>query len=159
MFCTACGTENSADSKYCAQCGAVLGQSGALGSAAPSGAPGQATGRPSGPDSTSIFSTGQPPSGDADAEFSTEAHQGAVDALFNSLALKHNVPMRPVSTDFALEKEAFTSGNPVEIGQLSILIPPPAGLTLAAFTPKTRPPDGDFRTRSGVSHPWEDLTL
>jgi pSer/pThr/pTyr-binding forkhead associated (FHA) protein len=68
VFCTACGTENSAGSRFCASCGAAL----------PTPA--------SGADVTSTISTaGVLP--DVDSEFSTEAHQGAVDALTPGSAL------------------------------------------------------------------------
>ncbi|MEO9134276.1 MAG: FHA domain-containing protein [Jatrophihabitantaceae bacterium] len=68
MFCTACGTENSAGSHFCASCGAAL-------PAAVSGV-----------DVTSTISTsGVIP--DVDSEFSPEAHQGAVDALTPGSAL------------------------------------------------------------------------
>ena len=60
MFCTACGTENPAGSRYCANCGAVLAES--L------------------PDTTSVIGS-HVTVPESDGEFSTEAHQGAIDAL------------------------------------------------------------------------------
>jgi pSer/pThr/pTyr-binding forkhead associated (FHA) protein len=101
VFCTACGTENSPDSKFCAQCGASL--------SVPSSPPGT---RPSGPDSTSVFSsstTAGPP--DADSEFSTEPHQRAIDALTPGSALLVVKRGPNAGSRFLLDQDVTTAGR------------------------------------------------
>jgi pSer/pThr/pTyr-binding forkhead associated (FHA) protein len=97
VFCTACGTENSPDSKFCAQCGAAL--------SVPST-------RPSGPDSTSVFSsttTASPT--DVDGEFSTEAHQRAIDALTPGSALLVVKRGPNAGSRFLLDQDVTTAGR------------------------------------------------
>ena len=96
MFCTACGTENSPDSRFCAQCGAPL--------------TGQAS-RPSGPDATSIFSTGLSPTGDGDSDFSTEPHQRAIDALTPGSALLVVKRGPNAGSRFLLDQDVTTAGR------------------------------------------------
>lgn len=101
MFCTTCGSENPADSKFCAQCGAPLG-----GASQPPGT------RPSGPDSTTVFSTGAPPPGtDTDGEFSTEAHQREIDALTPGSALLVVKRGPNAGSRFLLDEDVTTAGR------------------------------------------------
>ena len=100
MFCTVCGTENSADSKFCAQCGSPLS----------SGTP-SAHGR-SGPDATSVFSAANPPSAtESDSDFSTEAHQRAVDALTPGSALLVVKRGPNAGSRFLLDQDVTTAGR------------------------------------------------
>jgi hypothetical protein len=99
VFCTACGTENSANSRFCAQCGAPLG------------AAAQPGGR-GGPDSTSVFSTAggaTPP--ESDSEFSAEAHQRAVDALTPGSALLVVKRGPNAGSRFLLDQDVTTAGR------------------------------------------------
>ena len=92
MFCTACGTENPPGSHFCASCGAAL----------------PAT--VSGADVTStIGATGTVP--DLDTEFSTEAHQGAVDALTPGSALLVVKRGPNAGSRFLLDQEVTTAGR------------------------------------------------
>ena len=92
MFCTACGTENPAGSHFCAGCGAAL--------------PVPA----SGPDVTSTITvTGSGP--DLDSEFSTEAHQGAVDALTPGSALLVVKRGPNAGSRFLLDQDVTTAGR------------------------------------------------
>jgi pSer/pThr/pTyr-binding forkhead associated (FHA) protein len=92
VFCTACGTENSAGSHFCASCGAAL-------PAAVSGA-----------DVTSTISTaGALP--DVDTEFSTEAHQGAVDALTPGSALLVVKRGPNAGSRFLLDQDVTAAGR------------------------------------------------
>jgi pSer/pThr/pTyr-binding forkhead associated (FHA) protein len=92
VFCTACGTENPAGNRFCANCGAAL--------------PVPATG----PDVTStITTTGSVP--DVDAEFSTEAHQGAVDALTPGSALLVVKRGPNAGSRFLLDQDVTTAGR------------------------------------------------
>lgn len=104
MFCTACGTENSTESRFCAQCGAPLGNGGL-----PPGT------RPSGPESTSIFSSPAPsspaPATDSDADFSAEAHQRAVDALTPGSALLVVKRGPNAGSRFLLDQDVTTAGR------------------------------------------------
>ncbi len=101
MFCTACGTENSADSRYCAQCGAPL-----AGANQPPG------GRPSGPDVTSILSAGLAPVGpEGDGDFSAEAHQRAIDALAPGSALLVVKRGPNAGSRFLLDQDVTTAGR------------------------------------------------
>ena len=101
MFCTTCGSENSSDSKFCAQCGAALGSS--------SPPPGT---RPSGPDSTSVYSAASPiPTNDSDVDFSAEAHQRAVDALSPGSALLVVKRGPNAGSRFLLDQDVTTAGR------------------------------------------------
>jgi len=96
VFCTACGTENSPDSRFCAQCGAPL-TSGAS--------------RPGGADATSIISAGVGPAADGDGEFSTEAHQRAIDALSPGSALLVVKRGPNAGSRFLLDQDVTTAGR------------------------------------------------
>jgi pSer/pThr/pTyr-binding forkhead associated (FHA) protein len=101
VFCTACGTENSPDSKFCAQCGAAL--------SVPGSPPGT---RPSGPDSTSVFSSSTTAGPTvADGEFSTEAHQRAIDALTPGSALLVVKRGPNAGSRFLLDQDVTTAGR------------------------------------------------
>ncbi len=92
MFCTACGTENVSGSRFCANCGAALPTSVA------------------GADVTStITTTGSIP--DVDSEFSTEAHQGAVDALTPGSALLVVKRGPNAGSRFLLDQDVTTAGR------------------------------------------------
>ena len=92
MFCTACGTENPAGNRFCANCGAAL--------PVPS----------AGPDvTTTISTTGSVP--DVDTEFSTEAHQGAVDALTPGSALLVVKRGPNAGSRFLLDQDVTTAGR------------------------------------------------
>ena len=96
MFCTACGTENPTGNRFCANCGAAL--------------PVPATG----PDVTStITTTGSVPDSlrDSDTEFSTEAHQGAVDALTPGSALLVVKRGPNAGSRFLLDQDVTTAGR------------------------------------------------
>ena len=95
MFCTACGSENSPDSRFCAQCGAPL-----------TGAK-----RSTGPDATSILATGQVVGGDSDEKFSTEAHKRAVDALTPGSALLVVKRGPNAGSRFLLDQDLTTAGR------------------------------------------------
>jgi hypothetical protein len=95
VFCTSCGTENSPDSRFCTQCGAPL-----TGGAA----------RPAGPDATSILSSGVMPAADSD-EFSTEAHQRAIDALTPGSALLVVRRGPNAGSRFLLDQPVTTAGR------------------------------------------------
>ena len=92
MFCTACGSENPAGSHYCASCGAAL-------PVAVSGAEVTST----------ISATGSVP--DVDTEFSTEAHQGAVDALTPGSALLVVKRGPNAGSRFLLDQDVTTAGR------------------------------------------------
>jgi hypothetical protein len=92
VFCTACGTENPPDSRFCASCGAALPQPVA------------------GADLTSTISTtGSLP--DQDGEFSTAAHQGAVDALAPGSALLVVKRGPNAGSRFLLDQDVTTAGR------------------------------------------------
>ena len=94
MFCTACGTENPPGSHFCANCGAEL--------------PG-ATG---GADVTRTITTPGTPLPDADTDtFSTEAHQGAVDALTPGSALLVVKRGPNAGSRFLLDQDVTTAGR------------------------------------------------
>jgi pSer/pThr/pTyr-binding forkhead associated (FHA) protein len=95
-----CGTENSADSKFCAQCGAPL--------SSPSQPPGT---RPSGPDSTSVIANAGAGLTDTDGEFSTEAHQRAIDALTPGSALLVVKRGPNAGSRFLLDQDLTTAGR------------------------------------------------
>ena len=102
MFCTACGTENPPGSHYCANCGNELPASTAgAGGAAPAG----------GADVTRTIQTGGAlPDADSDS-FSTEAHQGAVDALTPGSALLVVKRGPNAGSRFLLDQEVTTAGR------------------------------------------------
>lgn len=92
MFCTACGTENPTGSHFCAHCGAAL----------PTAV--------SGADVTStILAGGALP--DTEADFSTEAHQGAVDALAPGSALLVVKRGPNAGSRFLLDQGVTTAGR------------------------------------------------
>ncbi|HEV7193916.1 MAG TPA: FHA domain-containing protein [Jatrophihabitantaceae bacterium] len=92
MFCTACGTENPPGSRFCASCGAALPVAVA------------------GADVTStITTTGSVP--DTDTDFSTEAHQGAVDALTPGSALLVVKRGPNAGSRFLLDQDVTTAGR------------------------------------------------
>lgn len=100
MFCTACGTENSADSRFCAHCGAPLGTGGQ-----PPGT------RPAGADSTSVFTNASAVPAEGESEFSTEAHQRAVDALTPGSALLVVKRGPNAGSRFLLDQDITTAGR------------------------------------------------
>ena len=92
MFCTACGTENPTGSHFCASCGAALPVAS------------------SGPDVTrTIAAHGAVP--ETDGEFSTEAHQGAVDALTPGSALLVVKRGPNAGSRFLLDQDVTTAGR------------------------------------------------
>ena len=99
MFCTACGTENLPGSRFCANCGAAL----------PAAA--------SGPDVTSTIQAvtgtgGQGGTGGPDTDtFSTEAHQGAVDALTPGSALLVVRRGPNAGSRFLLDQDVTSAGR------------------------------------------------
>jgi pSer/pThr/pTyr-binding forkhead associated (FHA) protein len=98
VFCTACGTENPPGSHFCANCGAEL----------PATA---GTGAGSGVDVTrTISTTGSLPDSDSD-QFSTEAHQGAVDALTPGSALLVVKRGPNAGSRFLLDQDVTTAGR------------------------------------------------
>jgi len=99
VFCTACGTENPPGSRFCSNCGAEL--------------PVAASG--SGIDSTRTISVqsvgaGGLPDSDGDS-FSTEAHQGAVDALTPGSALLVVKRGPNAGSRFLLDQDVTTAGR------------------------------------------------
>ena len=92
MFCTACGTENPAGSRYCASCGAALPVPAA------------------GADVTSVIpAAGAVP--ETDTDFSAEAHQGAVDALAPGSALLVVKRGPNAGSRFLLDQDVTTAGR------------------------------------------------
>jgi hypothetical protein len=94
VFCTACGAENPAGSRFCSNCGAALPEAG----------------YPHAPDATSVLSAagGLP---EADGEFSPEAHQGAVDALTPGSALLEVKRGPNAGSRFLLDQDVTTAGR------------------------------------------------
>lgn len=92
LFCTACGTENPADSRFCANCGAALPVPG------------------TGAEVTSVIAVGTAVP-DGDAEFSTAAHQGAVDALAPGSALLVVKRGPNAGSRFLLDQDLTTAGR------------------------------------------------
>jgi len=93
VFCTACGTENPPGSHFCASCGAALPVAS------------------SGPDVTrTIAAHGAVPES-PDGEFSTEAHQGAVDALTPGSALLVVKRGPNAGSRFLLDQDVTTAGR------------------------------------------------
>jgi hypothetical protein len=101
VFCTACGSENPAGNRYCANCGTALPDA---------GAPGEVSSYPSGPDTTSVISSAAP-SVDGDPEFSPEAHQGALDALAPGSALLVVKRGPNAGSRFLLDQDVTTAGR------------------------------------------------
>ena len=93
VFCTACGTENPPGSHFCARCGTPL-------PAANTGA-----------DVTSTMSTTTGSVPDVDTDFSTEAHQGAVDALTPGSALLVVKRGPNAGSRFLLDQDVTTAGR------------------------------------------------
>lgn len=93
VFCTACGTENPAGNRFCSQCGAPLG------------------GSHPGPDATSVFTSSGPPPSDSESDFSTEAHQRAIDALTPGSALLVVKRGPNAGSRFLLDRDLTTSGR------------------------------------------------
>jgi pSer/pThr/pTyr-binding forkhead associated (FHA) protein len=92
VFCTACGTENPPGSRFCANCGTEL----------PGAAP---------TDATRTIAAGVAPA-DTDADgFSTEAHQGAVDALTPGSALLVVKRGPNAGSRFLLDQDVTTAGR------------------------------------------------
>jgi hypothetical protein len=101
VFCTVCGTENSPDNRFCTQCGAPLNAQ---------------TSSASGPDATSVFAPASAapvtgPAVDADGDFSTEAHQRAVDALTPGSALLVVKRGPNAGSRFLLDQDVTTAGR------------------------------------------------
>ena len=96
MFCTACGTENPPGSHFCASCGAAL--------------PVPASGASAGSDATTTMSTvGATP--ETESDFSTDAHQGAVDALTPGSALLVVKRGPNAGSRFLLDQDVTTAGR------------------------------------------------
>jgi hypothetical protein len=93
VFCTACGTENHAGNRFCSNCGSAL--------SAPTG----------GPDVTSVFAVGSPAPSDAESDFSTEAHQRAIDALTPGSALLVVKRGPNAGSRFLLDRDLTTAGR------------------------------------------------
>jgi hypothetical protein len=93
VFCTACGTENPPGNRFCAHCGTALPEASHAG----------------GTDTTTIITAGQVP--EADADFSTEAHQGAVDALAPGSALLVVKRGPNAGSRFLLDQDVTTAGR------------------------------------------------
>ena len=99
MFCTSCGLENPPDSRFCAHCGASLTPAPVL---TPAGRG----------DTTSIFSAMAPAPAEADvSDFSTDAHQGAVDALPPGSALLVVKRGPNAGSRFLLDQDVTTAGR------------------------------------------------
>ena len=99
MFCTACGTENPPGSHFCASCGNPL----------PAAAGG--SGGSGGADMTRTISTPGALSDTADGDFSTEAHQGAVDALTPGSPLLVVKRGPNAGSRFLLDQDVTTAGR------------------------------------------------
>jgi hypothetical protein len=95
VFCTACGSENQPSSHFCASCGVALPQA-----AAPS----------AGIDATRTISVAGAVA-EHDPDFSTEAHQGAVDALTPGSALLVVKRGPNAGSRFLLDQGVTTAGR------------------------------------------------
>jgi len=95
VFCTECGTENAPDSKFCAQCGAVL----------------PAPGRSGAPDATSVLHPAHASAPETDTEFSTEAHRREIDALTPGSALLVVKRGPNAGSRFLLDQDVTTAGR------------------------------------------------
>jgi len=93
VFCTACGTDNPPGNRYCSHCGTAMPE----------------VGRGGATDTTTIISAGQTP--DGDSEFSTEAHQGALDALAPGSALLVVKRGPNAGSRFLLDQDVTTAGR------------------------------------------------
>ena len=96
VFCTACGTENPTSNRYCAHCGTPLPDVSTSGGVAPVTRP-----RSCRPGTVA----------DADGEFSTEAHQGALDALAPGSALLVVKRGPNAGSRFLLDQDVTTAGR------------------------------------------------
>ena len=94
MFCTACGTENPTSNRYCSYCGTPLPEASARGG---------------GSDTTTIIPVGHSP--DTEGEFSTEAHQGALDALAPGSALLVVKRGPNAGSRFLLDQDVTSAGR------------------------------------------------
>ena len=102
MFCTACGSENPPGSHFCGNCGAEL-----PGGAAHPGSVG-------GAEMTRSINVdpGAGPAADSDTDsFSTDAHQGAVDALTPGSALLVVKRGPNAGSRFLLDQDVTTAGR------------------------------------------------
>jgi hypothetical protein len=99
VFCTSCGTENPPGSRFCSNCGTELA------AASVAGAP-----RPSGVDVTTTLSAVNV-GPDTEQDFSTEAHQGAVDALTPGSALLVVKRGPNAGSRFLLDQDVTTAGR------------------------------------------------
>jgi hypothetical protein len=109
VFCTACGTDNPPGNRYCAHCGTALPEvsygTTELGRATTGG------GR-TGVDATTIIpASGGVVPADGDGEFSTEAHQGALDALAPGSALLVVKRGPNAGSRFLLDQDVTTAGR------------------------------------------------
>ncbi len=95
MFCTACGTENAAGSHFCAACGEPL----------------QVSGFPPGADVTSTIAPATAAVPETESDFSTEAHQGAIDALTPGSALLVVKRGPNAGSRFLLDQSVTTAGR------------------------------------------------
>jgi FHA domain/zinc-ribbon domain len=95
VFCTACGTENPPGSHFCASCGAALPVA-----AGPAGSG----------DTTTTMHTGLV-APEAESDFSTDAHQGAVDALTPGSALLVVKRGPNAGSRFLLDQDVTTAGR------------------------------------------------
>jgi hypothetical protein len=120
VFCTACGTENSPGSRFCAKCGAELAGNNEPIDAMPGAAMPGAAGTPAPIDATSVLSSGpggltsghSPGTDTAGSDdFSTEAHQGAVDALAPGSALLVVKRGPNAGSRFLLDQDVTTAGR------------------------------------------------
>ncbi|SDJ23803.1 Forkhead associated (FHA) domain, binds pSer, pThr, pTyr [Frankineae bacterium MT45] len=94
MFCTACGSENPPGSRFCANCGAPIGDER----------------QPATPDSTGIISTSSVTT-DGDVDFSPDAHQGAIDALSPGSALLVVKRGPNAGSRFLLDQDVTSAGR------------------------------------------------
>ena len=109
MFCTACGSENPPGSRFCGHCGAELSS----GATRPGGGTGAGT---TGADMTRAINVVDPStatgSGDGDTDsFSTDVHQGAVDALTPGSALLVVKRGPNAGSRFLLDQDVTTAGR------------------------------------------------
>jgi hypothetical protein len=93
VFCTACGTDNPTTNRYCSNCGTPLPEVLVSGAS----------------DTTTILSAGQTP--DAEGDFSTEAHQRALDALAPGSALLVVKRGPNAGSRFLLDQDVTTAGR------------------------------------------------
>jgi hypothetical protein len=97
VFCTACGTENPPGNRFCSHCGTVLPEP---------------TYVATGVDVTTIIpASPATPVADGEGEFSTEAHQGALDALAPGSALLVVKRGPNAGSRFLLDQDVTTAGR------------------------------------------------